>query len=177
MLQKDGSLSIFYTRVADQGMYKCIATNILGHDVGKVTLTVREGEISLRREWLGKEGSPHVRESQTIFNLDSGFHAMDSGFQVLDSGWFFVSGTWIPDSDRKWNSGFLELYSGFYIKIFPDSGIRIPLLTCMGQEGDREYESNQLTWLCHKLKENYRKQLKYAEGMKLKVRLYMLSSA
>ena len=47
----------------------------------------------------------------------------------------------------------------------------------MGQEGDREYESDQLTWLCHKLKENYRKQLKYAEGMKLKVRLYMLSSA
>ena len=86
MLQKDGSLLIFYTRVADQGMYKCIATNILGHDVGKVNLTVREGEISLRRESLGKEGSPHVRESQTIFNLDSGFHAMDSGFQVLDSG-------------------------------------------------------------------------------------------
>ena len=86
MLQKDGSLLIFYTRVADQGMYKCIATNILGHDVGKVNLTVREGEISLRREWLGKEGSPHVRESQTIFNLDSGFHAMDSEFQVLDSG-------------------------------------------------------------------------------------------
>ena len=86
MLQNDGSLLIFYTRVADQGMYKCIATNILGHDVGKVNLTVREGEISLRRESLGKEGSPHVRESQTIFNLDSRFHAMDSGFQVLDSG-------------------------------------------------------------------------------------------
>ena len=98
MLQNGGSLLIFYTRVADQGMYKCIATNILGHDVGKVNLTVREGEISLRLESLGKEGSPHVRESQTIFNLDSGFHAMDSGFQVLDSGWFFVSGTWIPDS-------------------------------------------------------------------------------
>ena len=76
MLQNDGSLLIFYTRVADQGMYKCIATNILGHDVGKVNLTVREGEISLRLESLGKEGSPHVRESQTIFDLDSGFHAM-----------------------------------------------------------------------------------------------------
>ena len=86
MPHKGSSLWIFYTRVADQGMYKCIATNILGHDVGKVTLTVREGEISLRRESLGKEGSPHVSESQTIFNLDSGFHAMDSGFQVLDSG-------------------------------------------------------------------------------------------
>ena len=86
MLQKDGSLWIFYTRVADQGMYKCIATNILGHDMGKVNLTVREGEIPLRREWLGKEGSSHVRESQTTFNLDSGFHATDSEFQVLDSG-------------------------------------------------------------------------------------------
>ena len=61
MLQNDGSLLIFYTRVADQGMYKCIATNILGHDVGKVNLTVREGEISLRGELVGKEGSPHVR--------------------------------------------------------------------------------------------------------------------
>ena len=86
MLQNDGSLLIFYTRVADRGMYKCIATNILGHDVGKVNLTVREGEISLQRGSLGKEGSSHVRESQTIFNLDSGFHAMDSRFQVLDSG-------------------------------------------------------------------------------------------
>ena len=47
MLQNDGSLLIFYTRVADQGMYKCIATNILGDDVGEVNLTVREGEISL----------------------------------------------------------------------------------------------------------------------------------
>ena len=34
----------------------------------------------------------------------------------------------------------------------------------MGQEGDREYESDQLTWLCHKLKENYGKELKYTEG-------------
>ena len=129
MLQNGGSLLVFYTRVADQGMYKCIATNILGHDVGKVNLTVREGEISLRLESLGKEGSPHVRESQTIFNLDSGFHAMDSGFQVLDSGWFFVSGTWIripivsgiPDS--------LSCISDSTRKIFPDSGIRILLLT------------------------------------------------
>ncbi|CAH3029688.1 unnamed protein product, partial [Porites evermanni] len=47
MLQKDGCLLIFYTRVTDQGMYKCIAANILGHDIGKVNLTVREGEISL----------------------------------------------------------------------------------------------------------------------------------
>ena len=68
-----------------------------------------------------------------------------------------------PDSDRKWNSGFLELYFGFHKKNFPrfrnsDS------LTDMGQHGDREYESDQLTSLCHKLKENYRKELKYTEG-------------
>ena len=86
MLQKDGCLLIFYTRVTDQGMYKCIAANILGHDIGKVNLTVREGEISLPRESLGKKGSSYVRESQAIFNLDFGFHAMDSRFQVLDSG-------------------------------------------------------------------------------------------
>ena len=44
-----------------------------------------------------------VRESKTV--VDSGFHALDSGhwtpaFQVQDSG-FFVSGTWIPDSNRR----------------------------------------------------------------------------
>ena len=37
-------------------------------------------------------------------------------------------------------------------------------LTDMWQEGDREYESDQLTSLCHKLKENYGKELKYTEG-------------
>ena len=84
----------------------------------------------------------------------------------------------------------------------------------MGQEGYREYESDQLTSLCHKLKEDRGKELKYTEGaskgkkyrekihdeilshmawikllcvwisselaliiMKLKVRLYILSSA
>ena len=46
-----------------------------------------------------------VRESKTV--VDSGFHALDSGhrtpdsgLQVRDSG-FFVSGTWIPDSNRR----------------------------------------------------------------------------
>ena len=34
----------------------------------------------------------------------------------------------------------------------------------MWQEGDLEYESDQLTSLCHKLKENYGKELKYTEG-------------
>ena len=41
--------------------------------------------------------SRHVKESKTV--LDSEFHAVDSVFQVLDSG-FFLSGTWIPDSNH-----------------------------------------------------------------------------
>ena len=39
---------------------------------------------------------PHAMEPKTV--LHSGFHAMDSVFRVPDS-WFFVSGTWIPDSN------------------------------------------------------------------------------
>ena len=46
-------------------------------------------------------------ESKTAW--DSGFHAMNSGFQVPDSG-FLVSGTWIPNSSRLWDYGFLEMY-------------------------------------------------------------------
>ena len=56
---------------------------------------------------------------------------LDSRFQVLDSR-FFVSRTWIPDSNHWWGSGFLELYSGFQSpnswimdyksKTFPDYG-------------------------------------------------------
>ena len=65
---------------------------------------------------------------------------VDSRFQVLDSR-FFISRTWIPDSNHCWVSGFVELYSEFQSKksrfdkqknscimdykskIFPDSGI------------------------------------------------------
>jgi len=46
---------------------------------------------------------PHVRESKTV---------LDSRFQVLDSE-CFVRETWIHDSNQKWDSRFLELYSGF----------------------------------------------------------------
>ena len=55
---------------------------------------------------------PHVRNLKTV--LDSEFHVVDSGFQApaLDSG-FFDCGTWVPDSNPKWDSGFLELYSEF----------------------------------------------------------------
>ena len=56
--------------------------------------------------------SPYERKSKTV--LDSGFHAVNSGS--------FVSTTWIPDSNRQWDSGFLELYSGYQ-----SPGFRIPL--------------------------------------------------
>ena len=47
---------------------------------------------------------------------------MESGFQVLDSRSFsdhgfripdLFSGPWIPDSNCYWDSGFLQLFSGF----------------------------------------------------------------
>ena len=46
---------------------------------------------------------PHITKS-TI--------GLDSGFQVLDSG-FFVSGTWILNSNHDKDSGFPWLNSGF----------------------------------------------------------------
>ena len=88
MLQNDGSLLIFYTRVADQGMYKCIATNILGHDVGKVNLTVREGEISLRGELV-------VISENLQFGLwipRRGFRIPGTGFRLILSQWYLDSG-------------------------------------------------------------------------------------
>ena len=74
----------------------------------------------------------------------------------------FVSGTWILDINRQWDSGFLELYSEFHgprfrnpqakrFRIFPDStgknftdsGIRIPLHCAneklFGQKDDRPH--------------------------------------
>ena len=50
----------------------------------------------------------HVMESKSV--LDSGFHVVDSGFRVLDSSLCqWKLGFWIPDSNRYWDSGFLEL--------------------------------------------------------------------
>ena len=64
--------------------------------------------------------SPHVKESKTI--LDSGFHVVDSGFRIPITGFqIFFSWTWIQDSNRLWDSGFLELFSGFQ-----GPGFRIP---------------------------------------------------
>ena len=48
-----------------------------------------------------------MRESGTI--LDSGFHAGESGLQVLDSG-ILVSGTWIPNSNKKWDLDSLRFW-------------------------------------------------------------------
>ena len=95
--------------------------------------------------------------------LDYGFLAVDFGFQVLDSNLFlwnldsgfqsfsveprfwipiFFCGTWILDSNLKWDSGFLVLYpdskaqdSGIHEYTFP--GFQNPdSLTC----GDKAYE-------------------------------------
>ena len=55
--------------------------------------------------------SPHVRALKIV---------LDSGFQALESG-LFVSGTWILDSNRHQDSGFLELYPGIQ-----SPGFRIP---------------------------------------------------
>ena len=74
----------------------------------------------------------HVRESKTF--LYSGFHAADSRYCIP----VFDCGTWILDFNRYWDSGLLELLSGFHkqnfpgfqipqAKNFPDSEIRNPL--------------------------------------------------
>ena len=44
IVQGDGSLLIFNTRVVDQGVYKCVAINVVGQDNKTVTLTVKEGK-------------------------------------------------------------------------------------------------------------------------------------
>ena len=54
--------------------------------------------------------SPHARESKAV--LDSGFYAMDFRIPVWIPH-FFKIGTWISDSNRLWDSGFIELDSGF----------------------------------------------------------------
>ena len=60
--------------------------------------------------------SPHINPRQSWI--------LDSTPWIPDSRYFipvFVSGTWILDSNPLWNSGFLELYSGFQ-----SPGFRIP---------------------------------------------------
>ena len=76
--------------------------------------------------------SPHIRESRTV--LDAGIQATDSGSQVMDTG-FFVSGTWILDSNRQWDPDFWICIpnskaqdSRFHENKFPDSKFRTPLI-------------------------------------------------
>ena len=47
ILQEDGSLLIFNTRDDDQGVYKCVAINVVARDEGRVNLTVEEGKNSI----------------------------------------------------------------------------------------------------------------------------------
>ena len=47
ILQDDGSLLIFNTRDIDQGVYKCVAINVMGQDERSVNLTVEEGKSKI----------------------------------------------------------------------------------------------------------------------------------
>ena len=58
---------------------------------------------------------PHVRESKTVSQSTS--RIRDSSYWIA----VFVSRTFIPVSNRQWDSDFLELYSGFQ-----SPGFRIP---------------------------------------------------
>ena len=73
--------------------------------------------------------SSQVRISRTV--LDSGSHALDSEFQVLD----FSLHHWNLDTGFQSLVGFWNPWAVFRIpdftsKIFPDSGMRIPLRWC-----------------------------------------------
>ena len=47
VLQEDGSLLIFNTRDVDQGVYECVAKNVMGWDKENVTLTIKKGKRNL----------------------------------------------------------------------------------------------------------------------------------
>ena len=66
---------------------------------------------------IGKENSSHVREPGQSWILDSMLWIPDSRYRIP----VFVSRRWILDSNRQWDSGFLELYSGLQML-----GFRIP---------------------------------------------------
>ena len=51
--------------------------------------------------------STGIQDSLAFWIPHRGFRILGNGFQI------FVNATWIPDSTRQRNSGFLELYSGF----------------------------------------------------------------
>ena len=47
ILQEDGSLLIFNTHDGDQGVYKCVAINVMGRDERRVNLTLKKGRNSI----------------------------------------------------------------------------------------------------------------------------------
>ncbi|XP_044169164.1 uncharacterized protein LOC122953369 isoform X1 [Acropora millepora] len=47
MLQNDGSLLLFNTRVYDSGVYKCVAVNVAGESEGSVNVTVTEDIVEV----------------------------------------------------------------------------------------------------------------------------------
>ena len=65
-----------------------------------------------------------------------GFWIPRHGFRIRGSeSEFFVNGTWPPDSNRWWDSGFLELHldskardSRFHESKFPEFRVKIPLI-------------------------------------------------
>ena len=61
--------------------------------------------------------SPHARKFEIV--LDSGFDAMDYGLEVVDSG-FFVMGTGIPDSKKKFPAFRIPRAK---ISLIPESGL------------------------------------------------------
>ena len=71
--------------------------------------------VTLHDIW--KEDSSHVREPGQSWILDSMLWIPDSRYRIP----VFVSRRWILDSNRQWDSGFLELYSGLQML-----GFRIP---------------------------------------------------
>ena len=62
--------------------------------------------------------STGIQDSLAFWIPHRGFRILGNGFQI------FVNATWIPDSNRQRNSGFLELYSRFQ-----DPGFRIPIVS------------------------------------------------
>ena len=100
-----GTVSNHWTKPSK--LYTIRATSLSGQLVSR-------DHVSMTVSYLEAIISPHVRESKE----DSGFY----GFQVVGFiGFQCLSveiGFWIPDSNRLWDSGFLELYSGFHKQNF-----------------------------------------------------------
>ena len=79
--------------------------------------------------------SHNIRKSKTV--LDSGFYDADSRLRysipVSDSG------TWILDSNRQWDSGFVELSSGLQ-----RPGFRIPQALTWVEKCESSFKSTNI---------------------------------